>query len=157
MLEAFGFACLLLFVGASSFSLISSSHLKFGSKLLMSSTSTENLSIPPTTFLNCVKQSVKAVKAALANNETLLEVEFPPLPLEVLQDSSSSARDIADANTRWAIEFAQGFTEDGLNVSIIYPDQAELEDAIKYVDMGDTINPFPKITLATIRTDRYIM
>ena len=43
--------------------------------------------------------------------ENLLEVEFPPLPLEYLEDSSSSARDVSDANTRWAIEFAKSFTD----------------------------------------------
>ena len=56
---------------------------------------------------------------------------------------------------RWAIEFAKGFSVQN-RVSIIYPDQAELDDAIKYVDMGpNSANPFPNITLATIRTDRY--
>jgi len=39
------------------------------------------------------------------------QVEFPPLPLEFLEDSASSARAIADANTRWALEFAKSFTD----------------------------------------------
>lgn len=111
------------------------------------------LSNPPSTFLDCVKQAAVAAKLAIADKTTLLEVEFPPLPLEFLEDSSSSARDIADANTRWAIEFAKSFAASGMRVSIIYPDQAELDDAIKYVDMGDTATPFANITLATIRSD----
>eukprot|EP00607_Mallomonas_marina_P005010 CAMPEP_0182425800 /NCGR_PEP_ID=MMETSP1167-20130531/12285_1 /TAXON_ID=2988 /ORGANISM="Mallomonas Sp, Strain CCMP3275" /LENGTH=307 /DNA_ID=CAMNT_0024606795 /DNA_START=224 /DNA_END=1147 /DNA_ORIENTATION=+ len=111
------------------------------------------LSSPPSTFLNCVKQAAVAAKQAVAENTTLIEVEFPPLPLEFLEDSSSSARDIADANTRWAIELAKSFTAEGKRVSIVYPDQAELEAAIEYVDMGDTATPFENITLATIRTD----
>eukprot|EP01036_Dinobryon_divergens_P045059 gene45059-60159_t len=113
----------------------------------------ESLTSPPTSFLNCVKQSVAACKNVLANKDVLMEVEFPPLPLEFLEDSSSSARDIADANTRWALEFAKSFAATGMNVSVIYPDQAELEDAIRYVDMGDTTQPFPNVTMATIRTD----
>eukprot|EP01041_Mallomonas_annulata_P003916 gene3916-7810_t len=113
----------------------------------------ESLTSPPTSFLNCVKQSVAACKNVLANKDVLMEVEFPPLPLEFLEDSSSSARDIADANTRWALEFAKNFAATGMNVSVIYPDQAELEDAIRYVDMGDTTQPFPNVTMATIRTD----
>lgn len=107
---------------------------------------------PPNTFIECARQAAISVKKALDAGDKLLEVEFPPLPLEYLEDSSSSARDIADANTRWAIEFAQSFTDLGL-VSIIYPDQAELEDAIKYVDMPGGDRPFPNVTLATIRTD----
>lgn len=69
------------------------------------------LSNPPTTFLNCVKQAVVGAKKALEIGENLLEIEFPPLPLEYLEDSSSSARDVSDANTRWAIEFAKSFTD----------------------------------------------
>jgi len=125
--------------------------------LLKSTTifSDKSLSVPPKSFINCVKQAVEAAKKSLSNNDKLMEVEFPPLPLEYLEDSSSSARDIADANTRWALEFAKSFGETGLKVSVIYPDQAELDDAIKYVDMGGTTTPFPNVTMATIRTDRY--
>jgi hypothetical protein len=113
---------------------------------------------PPSTFLDCVKQAKDSVKAAMADGHTLIEVEFPPLPLEYLEDSASSARDIADANTRWSVEFAKSFTKLG-KVSIIYPDQPELDDAMKFVEGGeekdklDGINPYPNITLGTIRTD----
>lgn len=114
-------------------------------------TKTTTISSIPTTFIECARTAATAARLAIDNGETLLEVEFPPLPLEYLEDSSSSARDIADANSRWAIEFAKKFTDIG-KVSIIYPDQPELDDAIKYVDMnGD--NPFPNIYLATTRTD----
>ena len=115
-------------------------------------TATSSLTSLPATFLDCVKQAVVGARAALDDGQTLIEVEFPPLPLEFLEDSSSSARDIADANTRWAFEFAKSFTERG-QVSIIYPDAAELEDAVKYVDMPGGYSPAPNITLATIRTD----
>mmetsp|Transcript_17374 Transcript_17374/g.29141 ORF Transcript_17374/g.29141 Transcript_17374/m.29141 type:complete len:360 (+) Transcript_17374:54-1133(+) len=107
---------------------------------------------PPTTFIDCARQAAKSAKTAIDKGYKLIEVEFPPLPLEFLEDSSSSARDIADANTRWAIEFAKTFTDKG-QVSIIYPDQPELDDAIVYVDMEGGATPFPNITLATIRTD----
>lgn len=124
------------------------------SKLLMSSNPTvTSLSSPPTTFIDCARQAAVATRKCIDEEKSnLIEVEFPPLPLEYLEDSSSSARDIADANTRWAIEFAKSFTERG-QVSIIYPDQPELADAIKYVDMKGGANPFPNITLSTIRSD----
>jgi len=99
------------------------------SALFMAAPTTE----PPKSFLDCVSQSVKAVDRAIADGTTLLEVEFPPLPLSFMDDSSSSARDIADASTRWAVDFAKQFS-DRYKVSIIYPDQPELESAIKFVD-----------------------
>lgn len=109
-------------------------------------------SSPPTTFMDCCLRARTSVSKALESGHKLLEVEFPPLPLEYLEDSSSSARDIADANTRWAIEFAKGFSDRG-RVSIIYPDEPELADAIRYVDMAGGATPFPNITLSTIRSD----
>jgi hypothetical protein len=108
--------------------------------------------VPPSNFLDCVRQAAQGAKKAIADGYKLVEVEFPPLPLEFLEDSSSSARDIADANTRWAIEFSRTFVENGL-VSIIYPDQPELDDAINFVDKEGGANPFPNVTLATIRSD----
>lgn len=52
----------------------------------------------------------------------------------------------------WAIEFAQAFSSEG-KVSIVFPDQPELDDAVRYVDMEGGANPFPNVTLATIRSD----
>jgi hypothetical protein len=88
----------------------------------------------------------------LDEGEKLIEVEFPPLPLEYLDDSASSAKDIADANTRWAVEFAMSMAEAG-KVSIVYPDQPALEEAIKFVDEPGGEQPYPNITLGTIRSD----
>ena len=104
----------------------------------------------------CVEQAVSASKKSLAIGDKLLEVEFPPLPLEVLEDSASSARDIADANTRWAVEYAKSFTEIlGGQVTILYPDDPELRDAIRYVYDGQegSDEPFPGVKMATHRTD----
>jgi len=74
-----------------------------------------------------------------------------------LEDSSSSARDIADANTRWATEYARSLSPEVGQVTILYPDEPELNDAIKYVESGDNPlngrNPYPNVTLATVRAD----
>jgi len=110
------------------------------------------LSTPPATFIDCTRQAARAAESAIRDGGKLIEVEFPPLPLQYLEDSSSSARDIADANSRWAIEFARKFNDTG-KVSIIYPDQPELDDAVKYLNLGGGCNPFPNVTLATIRSD----
>lgn len=114
---------------------------------------TPTLVTPPTTFLKCVEQAVTGARKALEKGDKLMEVEFPPLPLEVLEDSASSARDIADANTRWAVEFAKSFTETLGQVTIVYPDDPELQDAIRYVDMNGSDEPFPGVKLATHRSD----
>lgn len=120
--------------------------------LIISATSNENVDAPAKTFLECTRQAIAATRRALNDGNKLLEVEFPPLPLDYLEDSSSSARAIADANTRWAIEFAQGLADLG-KIAIIYPDKAELNDAVMYANLPGGVNPFPNVTLATIRTD----
>jgi len=123
--------------------------------MMMVSSSSSSLSIPPTQFLECTRRAAVATGKLIADGCKLIEVEFPPLPLEYLEDSSSSARGIADANTRWAIEFAKGFAFNG-KISIIYPDQEELEDSIIYVNKNYGNNFFKEnvnITLGTIRID----
>jgi hypothetical protein len=131
----------------------SSSHIQTkkcnSMKMVVSQAS---ISEPPRTFMDCVRQAAKSCKQALADGHKLIEVEFPPLPLEYLEDSSSSARSISDANTRWAVEFARSFSGQGL-VSIIYPDKPELDDAVQYVDMEGGATPYPNVTLSTVRSD----
>ncbi len=112
----------------------------------------KTMTSPARSFKDCVKQAVIITKKMLEEGNTLIEVEFPPLPLEYLDDSASSAGDIADANTRWAVEFAENMAAMG-QISIIYPDQPELERAVKFVDEPGGEKPYPNVTLATIRAD----
>lgn len=63
------------------------------------------------------------------------------------------------ANTRWALAFAQAFAING-NVRILYPDEPEVADAIKYLAGGGAPvpikngnSPSANVTLDTIRTD----
>lgn len=125
--------------------------------IMSTATGGTQLTNAPSSFLECVRLSVAASKVALEKGQKLLEVEFPPLPLDFMEDSSSSARDIADANTRWAIEFARLMSPTVGQVTILYPDDAELKDAIRYVETGDNplkgTNPFPGVQLATARLD----
>ena len=115
--------------------------------------------IPPNNFADCVKQAVIATNTAIEAGDKLLEVEFPPLPLAFLDDTSTSARDISNANTRWAIAFAQAFSSNG-PISIMYPDEAELEDALGYLSSGSKPleikngnSPSANVSLSTIRQD----
>lgn len=122
-------------------------------RTMQMSVSTETLTIPARTFIQSVDQASEATKKALRDGNTLIEVDFPPLPLEYLEDSSSSARDISRANTRWAIELGRRISPEFGRISVIFPDQAELDDAIEYVDMPGGKYPHENITLATIRAD----
>ena len=113
----------------------------------------------PNSFPACVKQAVISTNEALEAGEKLIEVEFPPLPLDYLEDSASSARDIASANTRWALAFSQAFAING-NIRILYPDQPEVDDAIKYlsggispVEIKNGNSPSTNVTVNTLRQD----
>lgn len=59
----------------------------------------------------CVAQS--AVEMAFADGLNLVEVEFPPLQQDYLEDAGSSAYDVSSANVRLAARFAQSFAAEG--------------------------------------------
>ena len=46
------------------------------------------LSLPPPSFLALIDQAFGATSAALDEGSMLMEVEFPPVPLSKLEDSS---------------------------------------------------------------------
>lgn len=68
---------------------------------------------------------------AIADGNLLVEVEFPPLSVELMEDTSSSAYDISRANVRLASQFGEFFATDGKRVSILLPDEAELDRAVE--------------------------
>ena len=142
---------ILFFVSISGFS--RSFRLKSFSTTISMSTTSFKTSLPPSTFIECARKAAECTSLAIESGERLMEVEFPPLPLEYLEDSSSSARAVSDANSRWALEFATKLSSSYGKVSIIYPDQPELDDGIKYINSPNLDNPAPNVTLATIRVD----
>lgn len=107
------------------------------------------LASAPQSFAQCINQAQLSAAAAIADGNRLIEVEFPPLPQDILEDSSSSAEDITRANTRLSIDFAKFFaTEQGKKVAILYPDAAECGLA---TEMQGTAKPFPGVELHSIR------
>ena len=120
--------------------------------MVSTGTGEKSMSTPARSFLDCVKQAVISTKQLLDEGEKLIEVEFPPFTIRIFGRFCIIARDIADANTRWSVEFAQGMAEMG-KISIIYPDQAELEAAIEFVDEPGGAEPYTNVTLGTVRTD----
>jgi len=86
---------------------------------------------------------------AIEDGFRLIEVEFPPLPSNVLEMDDVSAYDVAQANLKLSIDFAKSFAQDSLNIAILLPDEAEANIAIE--DLGLTSTPYPGITISSLR------
>jgi len=69
-----------------------------------------NKQAPPASFFELQQDCIRSTKLAIDDGKLLLEVEFPPLPANVLELDDVSAYDVASANLNLAIEFAKGFT-----------------------------------------------
>ena len=111
---------------------------------------------PPASFFELQQDCIRAAQLAIRDGHKLLEVEFPPLPANVLELDDVSAYDVAQANLKLAIEFARGFTADSKNVSILLPDESETYIAVEALTGRDDINsPVQKVeagvTISSLR------
>merc|ERR1719310_1474213 len=68
----------------------------------------DDLADPPQTMAQCLQQAQDATVAAIEDGQILMDVEFPPLAADLMDDPNTSAGDMAGANTRLAIKYAQG-------------------------------------------------
>jgi len=108
------------------------------------------LSLPPPSFLALIDQAFDATAAALDDGSMLMEVEFPPVPLSKLDDSSISAYDLLRSNLALCLEYAKklaarsGGLSEGKSVAITLPDAAERVRAAEL--LGDE-NPAPGVRL----------
>lgn len=102
---------------------------------------------PPSSFFELQRASVSAAKMAIDDGFTLLEVEFPPLPANVLEMDDVSAYDVAKANVNLAIDFAKSFSEKG--VSVMLPDESELNIMKEDLEMEET--PYPGVQITSLR------
>ena len=66
-----------------------------------------NATPPPASFYELHRASIRAAQCAMADGHTLLEIEYPPLPANVLEMDDVSAYDVARANVNLALEFAK--------------------------------------------------
>ena len=85
------------------------------------------------------------MNAALKDGVTLMEVEFPPLPTDVLDMDDIGAYQLARANFNFACDIARELRE--LNVTIMYPDQAELDIS---VDTVGTDRPYSNVKMDSL-------
>eukprot|EP00741_Cyanophora_paradoxa_P004299 tig00000792_g4173.t1 len=103
-------------------------------------------SVPfPIDFNEICSQIASAVGAALKEGVTYMEVEFPPLPQRILDSTSSSSYQVADATVAHAVSIAKQLKLDG-TIKIVYPDEAEKNRAADVV--GD--RPQPNVELAAL-------
>ena len=111
---------------------------------------------PPASFFELQQDAIRATRLACQDGHKLLEIEFPPLPANVLEMIDVSAYDVTEANLNLAVEFAKGMllaTENkGTNklkkIAILVPDEAELNIAI---DKVGTSNPYPGVIISSLR------
>lgn len=113
---------------------------------------------PPSSFFELQQDSIRATRLALRDGHKLLEIEFPPLPANVLEMDDVSAYDVAEANVNLALEFSKGLltsTKDSTQtntqlkkIAIMLPDEAEL-DIIK--EKIGTTDPYPGVTISSLR------
>ena len=109
----------------------------------------DDLADPPQTMAQCLQQAQDATVAAIEDGQILMDVEFPPLAADLMDDPNTSAGDMAGANTRLAIKYAQGIVaRTGKKVAILYPDVPELERA---VEQSGSNTPQPGVSLHSLR------
>jgi hypothetical protein len=110
---------------------------------------------PPSSFFELQQDCIRSAKLAIKNGIELLEVEFPPLPANVLELDDVSAYDVANANLKQAMDFARGFTDGGKNVAILFPDEDESRINIEALTGNDNTLPTAKvesgITVSSLR------
>ena len=116
---------------------------------------------PPASFFQLQQDCLAAARRAIADGKTLLEIEFPPLPANVLELDDVSAYDVAQANLQLAVEFSRGLVEaekEINQISILLPDEDEKAIAIerytgKSRDQVDesTYNVSEGVTVSSLR------
>ena len=117
---------------------------------------------PPASFFELQQDCVQATQMALRDGHKLLEIEFPPLPANVLEMDDVSAYEISYANLNLALDFAKGLmaaTADSKNdgnqksykkFAILFPDEAEAEISVEKM-LGGSKNPYPGIQVSSLR------
>jgi len=78
----------------------------------------------------------------------LIEIEFPPLPAQVLEMDDVSAYEVSKANLDLAIDFAKSFAANQKRVTIMLPDEAEARIAIENTG---TDTPYPNVRISSLR------
>lgn len=111
---------------------------------------------PPASFYELQQDCIRAARLARRDGHKLVEIEFPPLPANVLEMDDVSTYDVLQANLKLVLDFAKGLMaaeRDGdankiKKVAVLLPDQAEADFAIEKVGSA---NPYPGVVVTSIR------
>lgn len=116
---------------------------------------------PPASFFALQQDCQNAAKYAINDGHRLLEVEFPPLPANVLEMDDVSAYEVSQANLNLALDFCKGMLGSTMSreeedahktikkISILFPDESEAKIAVD--KMTQSANPYPGITISSLR------
>ena len=108
----------------------------------------------PASFFELQQDCIRSVELAIKDGIQLMEVEFPPLPANVLELDDVSAYDVAQANLKLALEFAKGFSAEK-NVALLFPDESEAKIAVEKLTGKDEVGPITEyeagITISSLR------
>ena len=123
-----------------------------GAEVAAPPTTAADTSLPPDSFKTLLTDAASSTEAAIADGTNLIEVEFPPLPISKLEDSSLSAYDILAANLQFVVEFAKKLSPDPATgaprqIALTLPDQAEQRRAREFY--GD-VTPWPGMSLHSL-------
>jgi len=116
---------------------------------------------PPQSFYQLQVNCARAAELAIKDGHKLIEVEFPPLPAQVLEMDDVSAYDVAEANFKLSLDFAKSFAakqnddeeaQVGIpkNVAILFPDESEMDIALERTSI--TADPYPGVQISSLRT-----
>ena len=112
---------------------------------------------PPASFYELQQDCVRATRLARRDGYKLLEVEYPPLPANVLEMDDVSTYDVLQANIKLVLDYAKGLlasssdndsTSEIKKIAILLPDQAEADFAIEKIGSN---NPYPGVLVTSIR------
>jgi hypothetical protein len=109
---------------------------------------------PPASFYELQQDCVRSVRLARRDGHRLLEVEYPPLPANVLEMDDVSAYDVAEANLKLALDFAKSLLaaeRDSVTplqkIAVLFPDQAEADFGIA---KAGSATPHPGIVISSL-------
>lgn len=104
---------------------------------------------PPASFYDLQIKSSRATQLAIEDGYKLVEVEFPPLPANILEMDDVSSYDVSLANLKLAIDFAKFFSQNSRSVAILLPDDGELSIALDA--LGGDPRPHPNVLISALR------
>lgn len=89
---------------------------------------------PPNSFAMCVEQAFVCTKAAIDDGKKLIEVEFPPLPQQALDNGALGADVILDAQISHSRQMARYFGDK--KVAIVFADIVERNRFLEDTSFG---------------------